>query len=273
MSMQSNKNSKQARIAVGLVLREEEIRHILHAADSLIGVGGRTMLAKILKGSRDKKLLELELNVNVAYGYYSSLTIEQITERIDWTIKNEFLELEYQRDMPTLVFTERGWNIQRDQAADLLLLEWTQWIQERAHHKDMTYLKDRNRGMILLFLQKIAATADKRFIPLLEQWSLVDYQKVKKAIHEVIVHMQNKSNSLLVLEGAPQTNVSSDLILHPRSAERIKCWECGKRFDWTVEEQDFFRMRGWEPPKRCDSCREERRRLRDGFAYLDTDWF
>ncbi|MDF2652504.1 MAG: superfamily helicase, partial [Paenibacillus sp.] len=48
-------------------LTEEEIRYILHAADDIIASAGRTMLAKILKGSRDKKLLELELNDNIAY--------------------------------------------------------------------------------------------------------------------------------------------------------------------------------------------------------------
>jgi hypothetical protein len=253
------------------MLTEEEIRNILHAADSLTGMGGRTMLAKILKGSRDKKLLELELNNNVAYGFYHSLTLEQITVRVDWMIKNEFLELEYRRDMPVLIFTEKGWNIQRDQVADLLLQQWRSWIQWGTLKVDMSYLKDRNRGMILLFLQKIAATADDRFIPLLRQWELIDYQKLKKAIRDVIVHLQNKDKSELILEGAPHADVSSDLILQPRNAERLKCWECGKRFDWTVEEQDIFRMRGWEPPKRCSSCREERRRQREGLMWGDLD--
>lgn len=35
---------------------EEDITNILRAADDIIFVGGRTMLAKILKGSKDKKL-------------------------------------------------------------------------------------------------------------------------------------------------------------------------------------------------------------------------
>ena len=41
----------------------EEINQILRASDEIIGLGGRTMIAKILKGSRDKKLLELK-NIN-----------------------------------------------------------------------------------------------------------------------------------------------------------------------------------------------------------------
>ncbi|MBD0382636.1 zinc-ribbon domain containing protein [Paenibacillus sedimenti] len=68
------------------------------------------------------------------------------------------------------------------------------------------------------------------------------------------------------MNDAPQENISFDLFLQPREAERLKCWDCGKRFKWAVEEQDLFRMRGWEPPKRCTPCRDECRRLRDGFA-------
>ncbi len=42
-------------------LPSEDIIIILCAADELITTGGRSMLAKILKGSKDKKLLELNL--------------------------------------------------------------------------------------------------------------------------------------------------------------------------------------------------------------------
>ena len=39
-------------------LNDEEIKAILRAADELIATGGRNLLAKILKGSKDKKVLE-----------------------------------------------------------------------------------------------------------------------------------------------------------------------------------------------------------------------
>lgn len=38
-------------------LSEADILTILRAADEIIGEGGRTLLAKILKGSREKKVL------------------------------------------------------------------------------------------------------------------------------------------------------------------------------------------------------------------------
>ena len=49
-------------------LPSEEIRIILRGADDLIMSGGRTLLARILKGSREKKILELEFDHSPAYG-------------------------------------------------------------------------------------------------------------------------------------------------------------------------------------------------------------
>lgn len=242
-----------------LVLTEEEVGYMLHAADSIAGRAGRTMLAKILKGSRDKKLLALGLNDNIAYGYYRQLTIANITERVDWMIKNDFLAFSWVGEMPVLVFTERGWEIQREQLADLLLSQWKVWVEAGIPVVDMTYLKDRDRGMILLFLQKIANSGDARYIPLLKQWELVDYRKVQQAIGQVIAHLQQGINKPFELEGAPVgAEGNAQPIIRERKSERLKCRECGAHFEWTVEEQDSFRMRGWDPPKRCRECRKER---------------
>jgi len=49
-------------------LAEDEIRAVLGAADELIA-GCRNMLARILKGSKDKKILEFGLAQCPAYGY------------------------------------------------------------------------------------------------------------------------------------------------------------------------------------------------------------
>ncbi len=43
-------------------LPKEDVFAILRAADELIGKGGRNMLVKILKGSKEKRLLELGLD-------------------------------------------------------------------------------------------------------------------------------------------------------------------------------------------------------------------
>ena len=70
-------------------LPQEDIRMILRGADELISTGGRSMLAKILKGSKDKKIFEYKLNECPAYGYYQDMKLDDISKCIDWMIKEE----------------------------------------------------------------------------------------------------------------------------------------------------------------------------------------
>ena len=75
-------------------LPKEEISTILRGADELIMNGGRTLLARVLNGSREKKILELELDHSPACGAFRDLTIEDITARIDWLIVNDYLGIQ-----------------------------------------------------------------------------------------------------------------------------------------------------------------------------------
>lgn len=84
----------------------EEIKVILRAADELIATGGRSMLAKILKGSKDKKVLEHGLDQCPVYGFYREQTLQEITHRIDWMIKKGYLVIEYTDRLPMIVFRE-----------------------------------------------------------------------------------------------------------------------------------------------------------------------
>lgn len=40
------------------------------------------------------------------------------------------------------------------------------------------------------------------------------------------------------------------------------CVDCDGSFSWNVEDQDFFKEKGYEPPKRCKPCREARKAQR-----------
>ena len=72
-----------------------EIRAILRGAEELIASGGRTLLCKILKGSRDKDVLAHGLEKNPSWAFYRKLGTDDITARIDWMILNGYLRLEY----------------------------------------------------------------------------------------------------------------------------------------------------------------------------------
>ena len=56
---------------------------------------------------------------------------------------------------------------------------------------NMRYLKDKNRGLILLLLQKIEETKDSKYIPILEAWEKIDCKKVVKRIRQVITLMNS----------------------------------------------------------------------------------
>lgn len=169
----------------------DEIAAILRAAEELIMIGGRTMLVKILKGSKAKKVLELNLDKCPAYGFYQNLSVDDILARIDWVIINRYLAIEYDYRLPLLVYTPRGWEIEKETYSDELLRSFDEMLESGSELFNMRYLKDKNRGLILLLLQK---TEDSKYIPLLEAWEKIDYKKVVKRIRQVITFIQQKDH-------------------------------------------------------------------------------
>jgi superfamily II DNA helicase RecQ len=167
-------------------LSEADLKAVLRGADNLIGQGGRTLLMRILRGSRNKDVLERGLNESPVYGYFKNLSDEKTLARIDWTILNGYLQIEYSHRLPLLVYTDKGWEIERENYADELL-EGIEQQLENGPPFEMQYLKDRDRGMILLLLlDKIEATQDRKFIPALKAWQKVDYKKVRIRIGQAI---------------------------------------------------------------------------------------
>lgn len=122
-------------------------------------------LAKILKGARTKDVLAQGLDASPVYGYYRDLRLDDIRARIDWVILNGFLSIEYDYRLPLLVYTDSGWEIERETYANELLQGFDQLPQRGAGPFDMTYLKDRDRGLILLLLDKVEQTGDPKYIP------------------------------------------------------------------------------------------------------------
>jgi hypothetical protein len=102
-------------------LPNHEIKTILRGADDLIMSGGRAMLAKILAGSKEKKLLELDLDRSPVYGAFKGTSQKEILAKIDWVILKHYLAIEYDYRLPLLVFTDKGWEIERETYTDELL--------------------------------------------------------------------------------------------------------------------------------------------------------
>lgn len=164
----------------------DELRTILRGADELIGSGGRTLLARILKGSREKKVIELGLQESPTYGAFDMMTLDLVHAKIDRVISDGYLSYEYSGRLPLLVYTEKGWEIERKTYAEELFRKMRAMVEGGGPGFDVATLKDRNRGMIMLLLDILEAQADERFIPLLQRWHVLEYKKVRGRIGSVI---------------------------------------------------------------------------------------
>lgn len=173
-------------------LPQEDIRMILRGADELISTGGRSMLAKILKGSKDKKIFEYKLNECPAYGYYQDMKLDDISKCIDWMIKEDYLRIEYDYRLPLLVFSEKGWQIEKETFAQELYQRMCLDVEEKKA-RVLFKMKEVNRQVVMRVLDKIEKDGTDEFLPYLEAWKMMEVKKVAARIAEV----ENKINKNL----------------------------------------------------------------------------
>lgn len=165
-------------------LPQEDIRMILRGADKLISTGGRSMLAKILKGSKDKTIFKYKLNECPAYGYYQDMKLDDISKCIDWMIKEDYLRIEYDYRLPLLVFSEKGWQIEKETFAQELYQRMCLDVEEKKA-RVIFEMKEVNRQVVMCVLDKIEKDGTKEFLPYLEAWKMLEVKKVAARIAEV----------------------------------------------------------------------------------------
>ena len=165
-------------------LPQEDIQMILRGTDELISTGGRSMLAKILKGSKDKKIFEYKLNECPAYGYYQDMKLDDISKCIDWMIKEDYLRIEYDYRLPLLVFSEKGWQIEKETFAQELYQRMCLDVEEKKA-RVLFEMKEVNRQVVMCVLDKIEKDGTKEFLPYLEAWKMLEVKKVAARIAEV----------------------------------------------------------------------------------------
>lgn len=165
-------------------LPQEDIRMILRGADALISTGGRSMLAKILKGSKDKTIFKYKLNECPAYGYYQDMKLDDISKCIDWMIKEDYLRIEYDYRLPLLVFSEKGWQIEKEAFAQELYQRMCLDVEEKKA-RVLFEMKEVNRQVVMCVLDKIEKEGTEEFLPYLEAWKMLEVKKVAARIAEV----------------------------------------------------------------------------------------
>lgn len=165
-------------------LPQEDIQMILRGADDLISTGGRSMLAKILKGSKDKTIFKYKLNECPAYGYYQDMKLDDISKCIDWMIKEDYLRIEYDYRLPLLVFSEKGWQIEKETFAQELYQRMCLDVEEKKA-RVLFEMKEVNRQVVMCVLDKIEKEGTEEFLPYLEAWKMLEVKKVAARIAEV----------------------------------------------------------------------------------------
>lgn len=165
-------------------LPQEDIQMILRGADELISTGGRSMLAKILKGSKDKTIFKYKLNECPAYGYYQDMKLDDISKCIDWMIKEDYLRIEYDYRLPLLVFSEKGWQIEKETFAQELYQRMCLDVEEKKA-RVIFEMKEVNRQVVMRVLDKIEKEGTEEFLPYLEAWKMSEVKKVAARIAEV----------------------------------------------------------------------------------------
>ncbi len=165
-------------------LPQEDIQMILRGTDELISTGGRSMLAKMLKGSKDKKIFEYKLNECPAYGYYQDMKLDDISKCIDWMIKKDYLRIEYDYRLPLLVFSEKGWQIEKETFAQELYQKMCLDVEEKKA-RVLFEMKEVNRQVVMCVLDKIEKEGTEEFLPYLEAWKMLEVKKVAARIAEV----------------------------------------------------------------------------------------
>jgi hypothetical protein len=200
MSRRVQRVSVHLNPAAGGPLPPEEVAAILRGADPLVMRGGRTLLARVLRGSRERKVLELGLDSLPVYGFYRGVPEEEVLAKIDRVIADGYLAIEYDYRLPLLVLTPEGWLIEKETYARELFAGFEARLTAGPPY-GMDDLKDRNRGLILRLLELVEESRDPRYVPLLREWAAIDYRKVRERIGQVVRRLS--ASDAITPEGEP----------------------------------------------------------------------
>jgi hypothetical protein len=117
--------------------------------------------------------------------------MDEVLARIDWLILNGYLAIEYDGRLPLLVYTPRGWEIERDTYAAEMHARVDALIAGSDTPPYLAWLNDKHREVVMLLLDRIEATGDPAYIPALEAWAANTYRKIRQRIRYVLENLQN----------------------------------------------------------------------------------
>jgi hypothetical protein len=106
------------------------------------------------------------------------------------------LAFDYLGRLPVLTFTDAGWEIERNTYSDELLTRLAQIAAGAVHAADIEFLKDKDRSLVLMLLDKIESGKDESLVSVLKEWRKIDYKKVQNRISEVIQTLESREENV-----------------------------------------------------------------------------
>ena len=97
------------------------------------------------------------------------MKLDDINKCIDWMIKKDYLRIKYDYRLPLLVFSEKGWEIEKETFAEELYQRFCLDIKEK-NACVIFKMKDVNRQVVMLVLDKIEKEGTEEFLTCLEAW-------------------------------------------------------------------------------------------------------
>jgi hypothetical protein len=162
-------------------LTNEEHEWILRGASAIAARGGRTQLALLLKGSKNKALLKHNLQGSPAYGRLSFLTLEEIEHRIDRLIRKGELRVEFFGDLPLILLSDESWDVVRPWAN---AQEWKLAVaaSERTFQGMLLQWRNRPRAEQFHVIDAAATLSPDDARRLLKAWQAVAGKEVRAYI-------------------------------------------------------------------------------------------
>lgn len=77
------------------------------------------------------------------------MKLDDINKCIDWMIKKDYLRIKYDYRLPLLVFSEKGWEIEKETFAEELYQRFCLDIKEK-NARVIFEMKDVNRQVVML---------------------------------------------------------------------------------------------------------------------------
>lgn len=168
-----------------------EVDAILMAADAVAGSVGRTGLVQILHGSRSQKMSNLDWDQLPDYGALRPQTTKVIGTKVDWCIHHDWLRIEYDRDIPLLFLSARGWQRVKSLWIRRLLGWFDSWIASGHPEQVWPTMDTVRREIKFVLLTTIEQDRRLDLAPVLRAWKPHEVKKVRQAIQHTLNALQS----------------------------------------------------------------------------------